>query len=148
MPGQDFTIAEYLMDAQKEALEVLEAKKEALESAKQRIADYKKQLNDPDMQVRREMAKNTIPPKGFDEEEQIKDTVRIINETRDSVHWAIRRSCKQLQHTHKKIGDYPDKEFENVDPPYRHIRTLVGTINEGLEVLDWMCEIEDAVEGK
>ena len=47
----------------------------------------------------------------------IEETNRIVVETSDAIHWAVRRSCKQLQHTSEKIGDYPDHKFENVDGP-------------------------------
>lgn len=64
------------------------------------------------------------------------DTNRIVKETIPSLHWAVQRMCIQLQHTHEKIGDYPDSNFENVDPPYQHIRALVTGIYQGLELIE------------
>lgn len=56
--------------------------------------------------------------------------------TLDALRWARQRAVKQLMHTHAKIGDYPDANFENVDPPYRHIRTLVGIIKDTTELIE------------
>lgn len=76
------------------------------------------------------------------QKEQVDNTLEVLHETRAALHWAVRRACKQLQHTHKKIGEYPDTKFENVDPPYQHIRVLIGIIKDGLDVLENSYDFE------